>query len=178
LLKQIILFIINSVDVVKCDLSAFEAFLASTFKPDNDGCFGLDVVKEVGKDGKPLYAVIMKYHDRNEFARKKELIESWSKEKLPILWMDGKQVKIAGYWQKNGVDIKLNVKTSEWVYKDKKAIFPTIGAALRACIPERIQHIALSAIRNIREEKGYSDVPEPKTPEKMKSRVFSLTGDD
>jgi hypothetical protein len=143
-----------------------------TFKPDKEGCFGLDVVKEVSKDGKPLYAVIMKYPDRNEFARKKELAASWSKEKLPILRMDGKQVKIVGYGQKNGVDIKLNVKTSEWVYKDEKAVFQTIGAALRACIPQRIQNIARSAIRNIREEEGYSDVPEP---EKTIYSVRNLT---
>jgi conjugative relaxase-like TrwC/TraI family protein len=155
-----------------------KAVRSITFKPDNDGCFGLDVVKEVGKDGKPLYTVIMKYPDRNEFARKKELVTSWSKKKLPILRMDGEQVKIVGYDQKNGVDIELNVKTSEWVYKDEKDIFTSIGAALRACIPERIQRIVLSAIRNIKEEKGYSDVPESKTPEKMKSMGFSLTGDD
>jgi conjugative relaxase-like TrwC/TraI family protein len=146
-----------------------------SFKPDKKGCFGLDVVKEADKDGKPNYAVIMKYPAGDEFARKKERVFSLRKMKLPILHTEDRQTNVVGYMQKNGEDVKIDMVHSEWVYKDEKDNFPTILTALRACIPEHVEITVHAAIRNIVKEKEYSNVPELKKPEKTVSSGWDLT---
>jgi uncharacterized protein YkuJ len=146
------------------------------FKPDKDGCFGLDIVENIRKFGEQkAYTVLMKNHAGNKFVLEKESIESFIKEKVPRFQMDGKQVKFAGYEQKNGVDLEDDIKISELVDKDKKGYYPTLETALQDCIPKYIQAIVGSAIRNIKEEKEYSNVPELKKPEKTLSSGRNLT---